>query len=250
MKSDKKDVTIYTDGGCEPNPGPGGYGVVLLYGKHRKELSGGYRLTTNNRMELVAVISGLEALKEPCNVKLYSDSEYVVKAMTLGWVARWKANGWRRKKNKVAANHDLWRRLDQLCETQQVEFNWVKGHANIPENESCDQLAMQALRSDDLLVDEGYENTTTLEPAPFQFHLDDSSSNSPGALQGKITQEGQPCRKCSTAVVKRIPKRKHKPGQTHYYEYYLYCPNCHTMYMVEEAKRRIDENQSSDAPLF
>lgn len=158
MKNPQKKIIIYTDGGCEPNPGTGGYGVVLIYGDHRKELSGGYRLTTNNRMELMAAIRGLQALKEPCAVKLFSDSEYVVKAMTEGWVERWKSKNWRRQKNKMAANYDLWMQLDSLCQEHQVDFNWVKGHANITENERCDQLAMQALKSDALMVDEFFEN--------------------------------------------------------------------------------------------
>ena len=160
MERTQKEVQIYTDGGCEPNPGAGGWGVVLIYGEHRKELSGGYGLTTNNRMEIMAVIKGLEALKEPCVVKVYSDSEYVVKAMTLGWVERWKRRGWHRKGNKVAANYDLWARLDALCQEHEVEFIWVKGHADIPGNERADQLAMSALRADDLAVDEFYENST------------------------------------------------------------------------------------------
>jgi ribonuclease HI len=152
-----KDVTLYTDGACEPNPGPGGYAVVLIHGGKRKELSGGFRSTTNNRMELMAAIKGLEALKEPCRARLYSDSEYLVRAMTQGWVQRWKARGWRRADKQPAANPDLWERLLALCQEHQVEFIWVKGHAGNPENERCDYLSYRALKGTDLPADDGYE---------------------------------------------------------------------------------------------
>ena len=153
-----KVVTIYTDGGCLGNPGPGGYGVVLIYGTKRKELSGGFRRTTNNRMELMAAIRGLEALKHPCRVTLYSDSEYVVNAMKQGWARRWRDNGWRRNKKDKAVNPDLWERLLQLCETHQVSFQWVRGHAGTPENERCDELAQAAARGEHLAVDQHYED--------------------------------------------------------------------------------------------
>jgi ribonuclease HI len=153
----KKQVTIYTDGACHGNPGPGGYGVVLLYGGRRRELSGGFRLTTNNRMELLAAITGLETLKEPCQVTLHSDSLYVVKAMQEGWPARWRANAWRRQDKQPAVNPDLWQRLLDLCETHDVSFEWVRGHASNIENERCDELANDAARRPGLPQDEGYE---------------------------------------------------------------------------------------------
>jgi ribonuclease HI len=149
-------VTIYTDGACLGNPGPGGYGIVLLYQDHKKELSGGYRKTTNNRMEIMAAIVGLEALKKKCEVKLYSDSEYLVKAMSKGWAKRWQASGWKRNKREKAVNPDLWQKLLQLCEYHEVQFSWVKGHAGTPENIRCDKLAIQAAQQPDLPVDEGY----------------------------------------------------------------------------------------------
>lgn len=148
-----KEIIIYTDGACEGNPGPGGYGAVLIFGKHRKEISGGFRLTTNNRMELTAVIEALKALKEPCKVKLYSDSEYVVNAMTLGWVQKWIKKRWKKVKNP-----DLWKQLVELTAKHRVEFIWVKGHAGIPENERCDKLAVEALHLPGLPADEIYEN--------------------------------------------------------------------------------------------
>ena len=152
-----KHVTVYTDGACSGNPGPGGYGVVLLYQDHRRELSGGFRKTTNNRMEIMAAIVGLEALKEKCRVTLHSDSAYLVKAMSEGWAERWQANGWMRNKRKRALNPDLWGRLLQLCEYHEVEFIWVKGHAVSSENARCDELAMQAARQSNLPSDDGYE---------------------------------------------------------------------------------------------
>jgi ribonuclease HI len=158
---DQNIVTIYTDGACVPNPGSGGYGVVLLYGKHRRELSGGFRHTTNNRMELYAAIAGLEALaampsawpKEPCTVRLYSDSEYLVNAFNLGWINTWQRKKWRKVKNP-----DLWKRLLALCELHRVGFTWVQGHAGQRDNERCDQLAYAALRVADLPADENYES--------------------------------------------------------------------------------------------
>ncbi len=152
-----KDITIYTDGACLGNPGPGGYGVVVRYGGHRKELSGGYRQTTNNRMELMAAIKGLELLNEPCRVGLFTDSEYVQKAMTLGWAARWEANGWQRNRREAAQNPDLWAQLLKLSRYHDVTFNWVRGHAGDRENERCDQLSVQAANGRSLEADEGYE---------------------------------------------------------------------------------------------
>jgi ribonuclease HI len=154
--NEAKQVRIYTDGACIGNPGPGGYGTVLLYGDHRKELSGGYRLTTNNRMELMAAIIGLNALKGQCDVLLYSDSKYVVDAMRQGWAVRWRANGWKRNKKERAVNPDLWEQLLLLCENFNVEFKWVKGHSGDLENERCDHLAVQASHQGNLPIDQGY----------------------------------------------------------------------------------------------
>ncbi len=153
-----KHVTIYTDGGCLGNPGPGGYGVVLLHGSRRKEISGGFRRTTNNRMELIAAIAGLEALKNPCRVTLHTDSQYLVNAMELGWARRWRENSWRRNRKEMALNPDLWSRLLDLCRIHQVTFRWVRGHAGTPENERCDELAHAAAQEKNLAIDEVYEN--------------------------------------------------------------------------------------------
>ena len=137
-----KTVTIYTDGACSGNPGPGGWGAILMYGPHSRELSGGEAATTNNRMELTAVIEGLSALKEPCDVTLTSDSKYVLDAIEKGWARSWKRNGWRKADKKPALNADLWDRLLTLLDIHTVRLVWVRGHQGHPENERCDQLAV------------------------------------------------------------------------------------------------------------
>lgn len=148
---------MYTDGACSGNPGRGGYGVVLFCGGERKELSHGYLRTTNNRMELLAVIKGLESLEEPCIVNAFSDSKYVVDAIEKGWALKWKANGWKRNKKEMASNIDLWERLLKLLETHTLKFWWVKGHAGDESNERCDELATQQTRNMYASIDEGYK---------------------------------------------------------------------------------------------
>ena len=148
-------LKIYTDGAARGNPGPGGYGTVLISGKHRKELSEGYRYTTNNRMELLAVIKGLEELKfDDSNVVVYSDSKYVVDAVEKGWLFNWEKKNFKKKKNP-----DLWKRFLHVYRKHKVNLKWIKGHANIPENERCDSLAVEASKKNNLQADEGYENT-------------------------------------------------------------------------------------------
>ncbi|MFA6404239.1 MAG: ribonuclease HI [Salinivirgaceae bacterium] len=147
-------ITLFTDGAASGNPGPGGYGAVLLSGVHRKELSEGFRLTTNNRMELLAVIAGLEALKTPgCEVTIYSDSKYVIDSVEKKWLQGWVKTNFKKKKNP-----DLWKRFLLVYAKHQVKFHWVKGHAGIPENERCDQLAVVASKKKTLLIDVAYEN--------------------------------------------------------------------------------------------
>ncbi len=140
-----KKVEIYTDGACSGNPGPGGWGVILKYNGAEKELSGGEKNTTNNRMELTAAIEGLSALKERCSVTLFSDSKYFIDAVTQGWAVKWRANGWMRTKNDKALNSDLWEILLDLLDKHKVELVWVKGHSGHPENERCDRLAVNAI---------------------------------------------------------------------------------------------------------
>lgn len=147
-------IEIYTDGSALGNPGPGGYGIVMMAGRHRKEMAQGFRLTTNNRMELLAVIVALETIKNGgATVTVYSDSKYVVDAVEKGWVFNWVKKGFKDKKNP-----DLWKRFLKIFPKHTIKFQWVKGHANIPENERCDKLAVAAANGKDLLVDEGYEN--------------------------------------------------------------------------------------------
>jgi len=135
-----KQITIYTDGACKGNPGPGGWGVLLQYGGHEKELYGGEQETTNNRMELTAVIEALKQVKYSCHIDLYSDSSYVLNGITQ-WLANWKKNNWKTAAKKAVKNEDLWRELDQLVQTHQINWHWVKGHAGEPGNERADELA-------------------------------------------------------------------------------------------------------------
>ncbi len=140
--SEQNTVYIYTDGACSGNPGPGGWGAILKAGVHTKELSGGEAQTTNNRMELTAVINALSALKRPCHVVLTSDSKYIIDAIEKGWAKKWQQNHWMRNQKEKALNPDLWEKLLSLLQIHQVKFVWVKGHAGHPENERCDQLAV------------------------------------------------------------------------------------------------------------
>ncbi|NBI30140.1 ribonuclease HI [Chengkuizengella marina] len=145
-----KEVTIYTDGACSGNPGPGGWGAILLYGEHRKEISGGEPNTTNNRMELVAVIESLKQLKSPCKVKLHSDSAYIVNCFKQGWIDNWKRNGWKNSKKQPVENQDLWKTLDGLMKIHDVEYIKVKGHSDNELNNRCDFLAVQAAKEQSL----------------------------------------------------------------------------------------------------
>ena len=151
-------VFIYTDGATIGNPGPGGYGIVMIYGKHRKEFMGGFRLTTNNRMELMAALVGLGMLKSKCSVTIYTDSQYLADSISRGWAKRWRANGWKTKEGKQVSNVDMWQQLLEQCDKHIVTFEWIRGHAGNPENERCDYLAMQLASSRGLPADAGYEN--------------------------------------------------------------------------------------------
>lgn len=222
-------VDIYTDGAARPNPGPGGYGVVLLYGKHRKELSCGFARTTNNRMELLAVIAGLESLKRACRVTVYSDSRYVCDAVNKERLDKWQRNGWRTSSGQDVKNVDLWKRFLVASQPHEIRLCWIKGHAGTPENERCDGLAMQASRQRERHEDDGF--------------VEDSAA--PGGASNSKQRAGDGiCRKCGSPVERRVPSRKRKPGQTYYYEWYLLCTGCATMYMVDEAKRAISADST------
>ena len=138
-----KHIQIFTDGACSGNPGPGGWGAILRYKAHEKELSGGEAETTNNRMELMALIAALEQLKEPCEIDLCSDSQYVINGLQKGWAKGWRARGWKKADKSPALNSDLWARLLDLSEAHTIDYNWIKGHAGHPENERCDRLAVE-----------------------------------------------------------------------------------------------------------
>lgn len=153
-----KKIDIYTDGGALGNPGKGGYGAILVYGDHRKEISGGYQHTTNNRMEMMACIKALEMLKEPCEVTIYSDSKYLVDSVMKGWAKRWRANNWKRNKKDKAENIDLWEKMLELLDKHKVTFNWVKGHSGHPENERCDEMVKEAASQENLPEDTGYQS--------------------------------------------------------------------------------------------
>lgn len=255
-REEKKDhVVIYTDGAAEPNPGPGGYGVVLLAGKHRKELSSGFQRTTNNRMELMAVIVALESLTRPCRVTLYSDSKYVVDSVSRGSVQRWQKKNWFRAPGERAKNVDLWKRFLTVNAKHQVEFRWVKGHAGIRENERCDELAVAAAQEYNQPPDTGYLEELQLAKSLLQSPPNstrEASQPTPSKIaptidqtsafqqRGSVLEEGQPCRKCGIILVKKITRKTNrKPGQSYCYDWYLFCPGCATMYMVEAAKRML-----------
>jgi ribonuclease HI len=198
-------------------------------------------------MEVLAAIEGLEALKESCEVTLYSDSKYLVDAMNKGWALRWQANGWRHGRRRKVVNADLWERLLHVCARHDVGFQWVKGHAGNPENERCDALSVELIRIGPLGVDEVYEKQPEPEPPESQMQVPQV-----GEARSKkwVPVEGQPCRKCSMPLVKRTPRRKpRKPGQEYYFEFYLHCDHCRTMYMVDDAKRYYEpasQGQRSD----
>lgn len=151
-----KSIEIFTDGSCLGNPGPGGYGAVLKYQQHVKELSGGFTQTTNNRMELMAAIAALECLKEPCQIDLSTDSQYVRQGI-MQWMQNWKRNNWRTSNKEPVKNKDLWQRLDAACQQHQIRWHWVKGHAGHVENERCDELAREAASNNPTTVDSGFQ---------------------------------------------------------------------------------------------
>lgn len=220
------EIDLYSDGAAEPNPGRGGFGVILSYKGHKKEFSEGFLLTTNNRMELMGIISGFEKLKTRSIVNVYTDSRYVIDGINNGWAEKWKSNDWFRTKYEKAENYDLWERLlSHIANHKEVRFNWIKGHDGHLENERCDVLAAKALNGDNLLNDIGYKNDKH--------------------KKFRIENEGDLCRKCGIEVVKKQTKKKEpKFGQTYYYEYFLFCPNCKTIYLVEDAKRNTDTKEN------
>lgn len=233
--NDVPEVYLFSDGGAEPNPGKGGFGVILSCKEVKKEYSQGYFLTTNNRMELMGVIYGLGRLSRKSRVHVFTDSQYVVNGISKGWAQKWKSNNWYKTANRKAVNYDLWSTLlDLISQHEEVNFNWVKGHAGHIENERCDELANLALNSDTLLNDEGYLPNEPIAANNNSVNV----QNLPKVL--KIEKEGDLCRKCGTGVIKiQSSGNKIKTSQSYYYEYYFSCPNCKISYLVGDAKRKI-----------
>lgn len=158
-----KEVSVYTDGACRGNPGPGGYGIILEYKATKKEFAEGFRWTTNNRMELKALVKALSLLKEPCRLKITTDSKYLLGGIDEGWLHLWKSRGWKTKQGDTVQNRDLWEKLDELLKPHLSNFIWVKGHADNPENNRCDELAVVAATEKAISIDEAYE---ALNPKP------------------------------------------------------------------------------------
>ena len=235
MNSGVKKVEIYSDWWARPNPWAGGYWVIVRFWKKEKELSWFEEHSTNNRMELTWAIKWLEALKEPCEVELFTDSSYVVNWIEKGWAKKWKENNWMRTKSQKATNYDLWEQLLDLTEKHKVHFNWVKWHVGHIENERCDTLATNEILT----------RKFSPQPSPSGeagWGLTSGIKNSMWGLTSisqkntKITKENQPCRKCWTPVIKAIPKKKNTKNKNFYYKFYLHCPNCKTNYFVDEGK--------------
>lgn len=234
-KTSQQLVHIFSDGWANPNPGPGGYGVILKYGEHQKDLSQGYTKTTNNRMELRWVIAGLQSLKKESLVIITTDSQYTINGIQKGWAKKWQANNWIRTGSQKAQNWDLWEILLAEIQKHTVTFQWIKWHTGHFENELCDELATLAMRRNDLLLDSGYIQT----PSSPQISLINTSlSTNTGSNSWKKT--GKECKKCWAELEKKTPKHTKKTLQKqYYYEYYHHCPSCKTNYMLEQAKRDI-----------
>lgn len=239
---DIPEVNLYSDGGAEPNPGNGGFGVIMSYKGVKREFSQGYELTTNNRMELMGVIFGLERLKTKSVVNIFTDSRYVIDGLEKGWAKKWKSKNWYRTKTEKASNYDLWDRLlIAISVHEKVVCNWIKGHAGHFENERCDELALLALRGGSLLEDKGYQAVQLQSD-----NLNKGEHIKSNTRKNKVTVEGDACKKCGAGVLKKTTKKKEaKPEQTYYYEYILLCPTCKTMYLSDDAKREITNKDNN-----
>lgn len=243
------EVELYSDWGANPNPGKWGYWIILRCKWVSKEFSAGYKLTTNNRMELTWVITWLSKLKTKSKVKVYTDSQYTINWIEKWWANIWKKNNWYRTKTKKAVNYDLWEQLLELLENHDVTFEWVKWHNWHTENERCDELATEAMEVNNLIEDKGYipenineqKSLDSLENHENKEEIIKVLSNWKWDKNLKVEKKWDPCKKCFTPVVKKKPKHTKKTlEKKYYYEYYLSCPNCKTNYMIEAAKRDID----------
>lgn len=231
-------VQIYSDWWANPNPGPGGYGVIMCFMDIRKEFSQWYTETTNNRMELTGVITGLQKLNKKSRVDIYTDSQYTINGISKGWAEKWEANNWMRTKSEKAVNHDLWAILLPLTKQHEVTFHWVKGHNGHIENERCDELATLAIESQEYIKDDWYE-PKEVKQNTVQQKLNVNSKKTETSEEN-LTWEL--CRKCNNRLEKKVPKHTKKTLEKKYfYAYYHHCPACKTNYMLEEAKRDISE---------
>lgn len=240
-------VELFSDGWANPNPGPGGYGIILSCQWIKKEFLQGFTCTTNNRMELLWVITWLSKLTKKSNVQVYTDSQYTINGIQKWWAQKWKENNWLRTKTQKAINYDLWEQLLKLVDQHEVKFTWVKWHNWHIENERCDELATQAMQQDNLLVDNFYMSEYYCEPEK-QLPLWETQAEKEKNAQImkviwkwdpslKVEKENDPCKKCLTPVIKKIPKHTKKTLlKKFYYKYYFTCPNCKTNYMTNEAK--------------
>lgn len=235
MKTELPIVNIYSDGWANPNPGPGGYGVIMEYKWIKKNFSAGYKKTTNNRMELMGAITGFSKLKTRSKVILNTDSQYTINGLQKGWAKKWKANNWFRTGSQKATNHDLWEILLELSEKHEVSYNWIKGHNGHIENEFCDEMATLAMQGKNLLVDEGFKETPEKPKTK-------KTSSSQTTLTSEFEAAGSNCKKCDHPLVIKYPKHTKKTlEKQYYYEYYHHCTACKTNYMLEAAKRDIKD---------
>lgn len=236
-------IYIYSDWWANPNPGPGGYGVIMKCWDHQKDFSQGYKRTTNNRMELMWAITGLQKLKTKSKVVLTTDSRYTINGIEKWWAKKWKANNWLKADKKKAQNWDLWEILLEEVEKHDVSFEWIKWHTGHIQNELCDELATLAMKRDDLLVDEGYVeiSKTATQQTPLSI-LSWTPLNSPlqGEMKSQFESAWADCKKCQHPLVKKYPKHTKKTlEKQYYYEYFHHCESCKTNYMLQEAKRDI-----------
>ena len=237
------EVDIFSDGWANPNPWRGWYWVILSYKWIKKEFYAGYKLTTNNRMELTRAITWLEKLTKKSKVNLYTDSQYTINGIEKWWAKKWRENNWYRTKTEKAVNYDLWEKLLNLVDKHEVKFHWVKWHNGHIENERCDELATIAMNMDNLIDDINYiPNEEELWKMTNNFlQKKDSLDKKTLDKSIKVLKSWDACRKCWTSVEKKTPKHTSKTKtQNYYYEYYLSCPSCKTMYMVDSAKREIN----------
>lgn len=234
-------VTLYSDWWASPNPGKWWYGVILSCKWVEKEFSAGYEMTTNNRMELTGVITGLEKLKIHSKVQVYTDSQYTINGIEKWWAVKWKKNNWYRTSTEKATNSDLWEKLLLLLEKHEVTFHWVKWHNGHKENERCDELATEAMKHKELHIDSGFNpKEISIQTPLYNEAIIKEKTIGNSNSKWKVSKEWDFCKKCFTPVVIKKPKHSKKTlEKSYYYEYFFTCPSCKTNYMPEEAKRDI-----------